>query len=151
MNTITSDTVITEPVADGTTLTIHGGNLKILADVGDNVKIDASHKVQIRGHIGANCTVDAEDYIEVHDVGDRSRLTSNVGKIRCHRLGNNVILCAKKTVIVGYVPASGHITSLRGEIHVGKDGGATLTCHGNVKVDPVILSKMMNDRNRTKY
>jgi len=144
------DATLTTRVEDGSVITIRGGNLKILADVGDNVRINASQKLQIRGNVGMNCVLHAVDYIETHDVGDGTQLTSDVGKIRCHNLGSNVVIHAMKTVTVGSIPSSGVVVVRDGEICVGRDGGATLNCPGKIKKDSRILDKMMRDSNRAK-
>ena len=46
------DTTIEQNIPDGTQITIHGGNLKINASIGDNVTINSGEKIVIRGNVG---------------------------------------------------------------------------------------------------
>lgn len=95
---LSGDTTLTSYVDNGTIISISCGNLKILSDIGNNVKINASHKLQICGNVGTNCFLHAIDYIEAHNICDCTQLTSDIGKIFCHELGDNVVITAQKTV-----------------------------------------------------
>lgn len=151
------DCTLKEAVPDDTKIHIVDGNLKILNTVGKRVVIVAAvgkigGKVQIRGPIGRECQINAYNTVEVHDVGDRSTLHSTVGKIRCHQVGAGVTLAAQKTVTFGSMGPGSTVQVRKGNIQLGQADPAThLVCSGTIKRDPSILTKMLADRNRTKY